>query len=124
MNTYRSLSTTSSKATESGSLYDIEVVKEDVLSLLLMRKGDLPMNMDIGCIIHNYVFHQELNSDEKAEIIEDTTAQLARGGRLYNINVSIETTGTSIIVAIYADVHGIDDTLQLNLALQELASYG
>lgn len=121
---YKSLSTVSDRATSTGAMYDMSAIMEDVLSLLLTRKGDYPMDNNIGCIIHNYVFHPILNSDEKSEIIEDTVGQLSRDPRLSNIMVDIETTDEDIIVAIYADVNSLSAPLMMNITLKELAQYG
>lgn len=121
---YKSLSTVSDRATSTGALYDMNAIMEDVLSLMLTRKGDYPMDNNIGCIIHNYVFHPVLNSDEKSEIIEDTVGQLSRDPRLSNIMVDIETTDVDIIVAIYADVNSLSAPLMMNITLKELAQYG
>lgn len=121
---YKSLSTVSDRATSTGALYDMNAIMEDVLSLMLTRKGDYPMDNNIGCIIHNYVFHPILNSDEKSEIIEDTVGQLSRDPRLSNIMVDIETTDVDIIVAIYADVNSLSAPLMMNITLKELAQYG
>jgi phage baseplate assembly protein W len=121
---YKSFSTTSSKVTSSGVLYDMDVIMENVLNLLLTRKGDYPMDINKGCIIHNYVFHPTLNSDEKSEIIEDTTTQLQSDPRLSNIMVDLEVMNEDIIVAIYADVVGLDNPMLMNITLKELAQYG
>lgn len=121
---YKSLSTVSDRATSTGALYDMNAIMEDVLSLMLTRKGDYPMDNNIGCIIHNYVFHPVLNSDEKSEIIEDTVSQLSRDPRLSNIMVDVETTDEDIIVAIYADVNSLSAPLMMNITLKELAQYG
>lgn len=121
---YKSLSTVSDRATSTGALYDMNAIMEDVLSLMLTRKGDYPMDNNIGCIIHNYVFHPVLNSDEKSEIIEDTVGQLSRDPRLSNVMVDIETTDEDIIVAIYADVNSLSAPLMMNITLKELAQYG
>lgn len=121
---YKSLSTVSDRATSTGAMYDMNAIMEDVLSLMLTRKGDYPMDNNIGCIIHNYVFHPVLNSDEKSEIIEDTVSQLSRDPRLSNIMVDVETTDEDIIVAIYADVNSLSAPLMMNITLKELAQYG
>ena len=47
---YKSLSTVSDRATSTGALYDMNAIMEDVLSLMLTRKGDYPMDNNIGCL--------------------------------------------------------------------------
>lgn len=116
---YKSFSTSSQVATTSGHLYDIEVIKEDVLSLLLTRKFDYPQDPTIGCVVHDYVYNPTINEDEEAEIKEDLLEQLGKDPRLENINIHIENSGEDLMIAIYADIKGIDEQLFMNVSLKE-----
>lgn len=116
---YKSYSTTSSNATRSGILYDIGVIKEDILSLVLTRKGDYPQDLDKGCIVHDYLFDPVLNSDEEAEIKEDFITQLSSDPRLSNIRVFLSNIEEDLIIAIYADIVGIDEELMMTVTLKE-----
>lgn len=116
---YKSFSTISTSATKSGLLFDMDVIKEDVLSIILTRKGDYPQDVTKGCIIHDYLFNPSVNTDEIAEIKEDMLQQLSSDPRLSNIDIYIQSSEDSILVAIYADVVGIDDRLIMNVQIKE-----
>lgn len=122
MEKFKSVSSKSDKSTSSGVLYDIEVIKQDIVDLIMMRKGDIPQDNAIGCIIHDYVFHPKLNPDEEAEIIEDMTAQLLRDPRLSNINIHVYNFEEDLTVAIYADVTPLHTSIQLTVPIKEQAT--
>lgn len=119
MEKFKSVSTRSSKTSSSGVLYDMEVIKEDIIDLIMMRKGDLPQDNNVGCIIHEYVFNPSLNQDEIAEIKEDTIAQLSRDPRLSNINVHIHDSEEDLLITIYASVNTLKDQLILTIPIKE-----
>lgn len=119
MEKFKSVSTRSLVTGSSGILYDMDAIKEDVFTLLMMRKGDIPQDNSIGCIVHEYVFSPSLADDEKAEIIEDTISQLSRDPRLSNITVHIHDFEQDLTLAVYADVNTLRDKLVLNVPFKE-----
>lgn len=117
---YKSFSTISDRVTPNGILYDMDVVKEDLLNLLLTRKGDFPQNYNLGCILHNYVFDPSLTSYDIEVIKNDLYEQMGHDPRLRNIQINIDSTETEVFIAIAADVYGLDNPLSLVLPMKEI----
>lgn len=115
---YKSFSTTSDKSTKNGHLYDIDVIEEDIKTLLKTRKNEYPMNTDIGTVANNYIYEPELNDSDKQTIIDDLHTQLINDPRITNVDISIEDFSTGYYVVINATVlpFNTDVNLKINLS--------
>lgn len=116
---YKSYSTTSPNATQNGNLYDIDVVVEDVRMLFRTKKGEYPMQPEIGSITHDYIHEPTLNEMEKNAIIEDSLEILSADPRLNNIQVDIEELSNGYYLIINATVVPQNQEVNISINLNE-----
>lgn len=86
--TYKGFSTLSSKA-ENFSLYDFELIKQDIFNHFHIRQGERMMQPRFGTIIWDLLF-EPLTDDIKSLIEQDVTAIIN-----YDPRVSISDTNIS-----------------------------
>lgn len=117
---YKSFSTTSDKANDNGHIYDRDVIIEDIRTLLRTRKGDYPMQNDIGNVAFNYLFNPKLNEADKQDIIGDTEEQLDRDPRLSDVSVSVvESKIHEYFIVINAILLPLNEEINLEINLSE-----
>lgn len=82
---YMAYSNVNANRTPSSSIYGIDVIKQDIINLLMTRKGSFPGDVTRGFIIHDYLFQPTLNTYEENLIISDAQQQLSEDPR-FDIN--------------------------------------
>lgn len=82
---YKSYSSVSGNRTETGAIFGIEAIKQDILNLAMTRKGAFPGDNDRGLLINDYIFHPTLTSYDENLIIDDAREQFQSDPR-FNIN--------------------------------------
>ena len=82
---YMSYSNVNNNRNPSGSIYGLDVVKQDIINILMTRKGAFPGDVTRGFIIHDYLFQPSLNTYEENLIISDAREQLSEDPR-FDIN--------------------------------------
>lgn len=113
---YKSFSTYNDKRTSAGKLYDIEVVKQDILSMVHTRKGDYPMDLNRGFIIHDFLFSPSLNDTETNLIEEDARAQLGEDPRFSILGVNVFSDDTASII-LYLSLRVLPFNSEINLTI-------
>lgn len=118
---FTSYSTNSLSATESGKIYDLEVIRQDILNTVWTRKGEYPIDLKRGMIVHDYVFSPMLNEVEKSIIIEDTKAQLAEDPRFEVRDVRVFSEDDNHAIVLYIDlfVPPLNEELNLKIDIEE-----
>jgi phage baseplate assembly protein W len=117
---YKSFSTTSPNANKNGHLYDMDVVVDDINNLLATKKGEYPMQYNLGSIAHEYIHQPSLTDAEKSIIINDTIELLSNDPRLNNINVYIEELSNGYYIIINATVSPQDQEINLSVNLNDI----
>lgn len=82
---YMSYSNVNSNRTPSASIYGIDVIKQDIINIMMTRKGSFPGDVQRGVIIHDYLFQPTINAYEENLILSDTQQQLSEDPR-FDIN--------------------------------------
>jgi phage baseplate assembly protein W len=116
---YKSFSTTSPDASQNGNLYDIDVVVENVKNLFKTKKGEYPMNPDLGSIAHDFIHQPSLTEGEKGAIIEDSLVLLENEPRLNNISVDVEELSNGYYVIVNANLIPQNQEVNLSINMNE-----
>lgn len=95
--TYRGFSTLNSNA-EHFSLYDYELIKQDILNHFHVRQGERLMQPRFGTIIWDLLF-EPLTSDVKMLIEQDVTSIINYDPRVSISDTSISTYESGIEIA-------------------------
>jgi phage baseplate assembly protein W len=106
----------SSQATNTNyKLYDFELVKQNLLNRLSIRKGERVENPEFGTIIYDVLF-EPLTEDLRQAIADDITRNLNADPRINTeeIIVSEEDHGISIQATISYLPYNITEKLQLD----------
>jgi len=92
--TYKGFSTISTDS-ESFSLYDFALIKQDLINHFHIRQGERLENPLFGTIIWDYIF-EPLTSEAKDEIVKDVETIIGYDPRLTAQNVVINEYGSGI----------------------------
>lgn len=104
-------------ATSSGAIYELEVIKQDIINLCMTRKGSFPGDVRRGLLINDYIFQPELNEYEKNLILSDAEEQLNVDPR-YDINrldVVSNVDQQSMVLMINIKVYPFNHDVELNI---------
>lgn len=118
---FKAFSSNSEKASATGKVYDLEVIRQDVLNMVHTRKGEYPMDLDRGFIIHDYLFSPTLNGTEENIIIEDAKKQLSEDPRFNITEVRVFTDDINQYIVLYLDlfVKPFDENIILEITFKE-----
>lgn len=111
---YRGFST-KNKYTKSSSLYDEELIKQDLLNQLSTVKGERVMNPEFGTIIWNLIF-DPLTEDLKIQITEDIDRIIASDPRLIPESIQLVEKDYGLLIEAtinYANSNQVDN-LKIN----------
>ena len=92
--TYKGFSTVST-ATESFALYDLFLIKQDIINHFYIRKGEKLMNPDFGTVIWDLLFEQ-FTEEVKKLITEDVEQIINYDPRIAINGVIIDSTDMGI----------------------------
>jgi len=111
--TYRGISTVNPE-NESFSLYDIAIIKQDLINHFHIRKGEKLENPEFGTIIWDALF-EPLTNDLRDLIAEDVTAIINYDPRIQAIEVTVDTfeSGIQIECEILFIPYNISESLRL-----------
>lgn len=116
---YKSFSTTSTNASKNGNLYDMDVLVEDVGNLIRTKKGEYPMDVTKGCLIHDYLYHPELTQSERSLVIGDIREQLQNDPRIIDVQVDVVSFEHGYYVIVNASVAPNNQELNLRIDLEQ-----
>ena len=90
----------SSRAERSNyKLYDFELIKQDLINRLSIRKGERLENPEFGTIIYDVLF-EPLTEDLKEAILEDITANVNADPRISADNIVVSQSDHGISVQV------------------------
>ena len=78
-------------------LYDIELIKRDLLNQFMTRKGERVMNPDFGSIIWSMLF-EPFTENNKQIIIEDVKRIISEEPRVNLVDLNVEESEHGITV--------------------------
>lgn len=114
---YKSFSTINPNRTKNGQLFNLDVIKQDIFNLAKMRKGEMPMDVNRGFLINDYLFHPELSEFEKNEILDDAREQLDEDPRITFVDGQVLTLhqrqGLALIITV--NVMPFDEDIQMTI---------
>lgn len=118
---FKSYSSVNNNATETGAIYGLDVIKQDIINLANTRKGAYPSDVTRGLLINDYVFEPTLNDYDERLIIDDAREQFSEDPR-FEINelylVGDEETHT-LIMAMNIYVIPFDTDVDLQIPFRE-----
>lgn len=111
--TYKGFSTLSSKA-EHYSLYDFELIKQDILNHFHIRQGERLMQPTFGTIIWDMLF-EPMTAETKAIITEDVNRIINYDPRVQinDTNISTYETGIQLVFTLSYSIYNVSETIQL-----------
>jgi phage baseplate assembly protein W len=80
-------------------LYDFQLVKQNLINRLSIRKGERLENPEFGTIIYDILF-EPLTDDLKQAILDDITANVNADPRLSADNILVSQSGHGISVQV------------------------
>ena len=90
----------SSRAEQSNyKLYDFELIKQDLINRLSIRKGERLENPEFGTIIYDVLF-EPLTEDLRQAILDDITANVNADPRISADNIIVSQAGQGISVQV------------------------
>lgn len=97
---FKSYSSVNSNRTETGALFGLDAIKQDIINLAMTRKGAFPGDVSRGLLINDYIFQPELNEYEENLVIDDARQQFNADPR-FRINdiyiIAVAETHTLIL---------------------------
>jgi phage baseplate assembly protein W len=111
--TYKGFSTVA--GVKSNQLYDIDLIKQDLINHFYTRKGERVMNPNFGSIIWDMLY-EPLDAANKDEIVEDCKVIIAKDPRveLQDLNVMEYESGLRINIGINILPYNKTATMLLN----------
>jgi len=111
--TYKGFSTVA--GVKSNQLYDIELIKQDLINHFYTRKGERVMNPNFGSIIWDMLY-EPLDASNKDEIVEDCKVIIAKDPRveLQDLSVMEYESGLRINIGINILPYNKTATMLLN----------
>ncbi len=100
-------STQGASDSRSWALYDIDLIKQDLLVHFHTRRGERVMRPNFGCSIWDYIAEQMTN-DVLDAIKEEAERIIALDSRVVNRGVYVDSTDHAIIVVIDLYYHKYD----------------
>lgn len=118
---FKSFSTTTDAASASGKIYDVDAIREDILNMVHTRKGEYPMDLNRGFLIHDYLFSPSLTATEENLIIEDARQQLSEDTRISITEIRVFSDEITHSIILYLDlmVKPLDEPLVLEINFEE-----
>jgi phage baseplate assembly protein W len=111
--TYKGFSTLNSKA-EHYSLYDFELIKQDIINHFHIRQGERLMQPNFGTIIWDILF-EPMTEQVKSIILEDVNKIINYDPRvkITDTNVSVYESGIQIMFSLTYTPYNITERIQL-----------
>jgi len=111
--TYKGFSTVNSNSIK-GSLYDLTLIKQDLINQFYIRKGEKLENPEFGTIIWDMIF-EPLTEQTKSLIVNDVTVIVNSDPRIKSIQTIVTQVklGLQIELTLMYVPYNIQETMQL-----------
>ena len=116
---YKGFSTSSGN--KSNMLYDIDVVKQDLINHFYTRKGERVMEPTFGSIVWDMLY-EPLDESAEEDLIEDCTRIIDEDPRCELIDINLDSLGNGIRIDININVLPFNKqaTMQLDFERETL----
>ena len=117
--TYRGFSTVS--GVKNNQLYDLDLVKQDLINHFYTRKGERVMNPEFGTIIWDMIY-EPLDEANKELILEDCRQVIASDPRVELGSISIQSLDSGLRINININILPFNQssTMSLNFERETL----
>ena len=111
--TYKGFSTVASNSVK-GSLYDLNLIKQDLINSFYIRKGEKLENPEFGTIIWDMLF-EPLTDQVKALIVNDVTTIINSDPRIKSLQSTVTQyeNGLQIELTLLYIPYNIQETMQM-----------
>tara|TARA_Y100000591_G_C21830483_1_gene699275 strand:+ start:1484 stop:1912 length:429 start_codon:yes stop_codon:yes gene_type:complete len=106
---------------KSNQLYDVALIKQDLLNHFYTRKGERVMDPEFGSIIWDLLY-EPIDESTKEDLIEDCKTIIASDPRVQLIDLILDDVGNGIRVDIQLNVLPFNQqaTMQVNFERETL----
>lgn len=126
MSIYQGFSTVSSTSQKKFVLTDNELIKQDLLNVLMTRRGSWVMQPKIGCIVWEKLF-ETLSPTDISDIANNIGAIVNNDPRLTLISIDVTQNGDTVIVTLglkFTQTNQIEQMIiNFNSAVQTTGSF-
>ena len=109
---YKGFSTSSGN--KSNMLYDIDVVKQDLINHFYTRKGERVMEPEFGSIVWDMLY-EPLDESSEEDLIEDCTRIINSDPRCELLDIQLDSLGNGVRIDISINVFPFNKQAKLQL---------
>ncbi len=114
--TYKGFSTVA--GVKSNQLYDLDIIKQDLINHFYTRKGERVMNPNFGSIIWDLLY-DPLDESTKEDIIEDCKHIINSDPRVSLVSVNVEDFENGLNVKILLNTRPFNKRINLQLDFEK-----
>ena len=114
--TYKGVSTVA--GVKSNQLYDLDIIKQDLINHFYTRKGERVMNPEFGSIIWDLLY-EPLDESTKEDMIEDCKRIINSDPRVQMISTNLEEFENGIKIQINMNTLPFDKKINLQLDFEK-----
>jgi phage baseplate assembly protein W len=114
--TYKGFSTVA--GVKSNQLYDMDIIKQDLLNHFYTRKGERVMNPDFGSIIWDLLY-EPLDESTKEDMIDDCERIINSDPRVSLVSTNIEEFENGLLVSILMNTKPFNKRINLQLDFEK-----
>ena len=110
MPTYYGFSTVSSSSQKKFVLTDRDLIKQDLLNILMTRRGSALMQPNFGCIVWEKIF-ENITTQDVQDIASNISTIIANDPRVNLLSIDVTPSGNNITVTLklqYASTNFVD----------------
>ena len=114
---FKSYSNVNQNRTDTGAIYGLDAIKQDIINLANTRKGAFPGDVQRGLLINDYIFQPELNAYEENLILEDARTQFSNDPRfrIDDIYLIADAETHTLIMAMNIYVYPFNQEVELSI---------
>lgn len=105
---YRGFSTVNS-SNKGSKIYDLDLIKQDLLNQFNVRRGERIMNPNYGTIIWDIIY-EPFTDEVKQQISDDVTRILNSDPRAYPLQINVDEQEYGMLLEITMQYTGTDQT--------------
>tara|TARA_B100001113_G_scaffold320474_1_gene289729 strand:- start:35 stop:460 length:426 start_codon:yes stop_codon:yes gene_type:complete len=114
--TYKGFSTVA--GVKSNQLYDMDIIKQDLLNHFYTRKGERVMNPNFGSIIWDLLY-EPLDESTKEDIVEDCKRIIKADPRVSLVSINVEDFENGLYVKITVNTRPFNKRINLQLDFEK-----
>ena len=114
--TYKGFSTVA--GVKSNQLYDLDIIKQDLINHFYTRKGERVMNPDFGSIIWDMLY-EPMDESTKEEIMEDCKKIINSDPRVRLVSAKIEDYENGLTIKVLMNTMPFNKRINLQLDFEK-----